>query len=334
MKRKYFVLTSLLLLALVLGACAPAVEEAAPAVEEAAPAAEEEVPAAVEEEGYTFGATYWTMNNPYFVALEAGIRSSVEANGDTLISYDPQGDVATQISQMEDLIAQEVDLIFLNPADFQGIRPALDAAEKAGIPIIVVDTPVYDIEMVEQTVWSDNYEAGKLVAEDLLTRLDSGNVVILDLPTDVSAIERYDGFVDVLEEAGGFTVLDVQNGEGSTEPSLAIMEDMIQAYGDDIDAAFGINDPSALGIFSALEAAGMTEDVLIYGVDGSPDAKMMIKDGKLTATSAQFPKLIGVIAVEQAYKLLAGETIEKEILVPVELVNSDTLSNYTLDDWE
>ena len=291
-------------------------------------------PAAKEAEGFTFGATYWTMNNPYFVALEEGIRSSVEANGDTLISYDPQGDVATQISQIEDLIAQKVDLIFLNPADYQGIRPALDAAEKAGIPIIVVDTPVYDIEMVEQTVWSDNYEAGALVAKDLLEKMDSGGVVILDLPTDVSAMERYNGFVDVLEEAGGFTILGVQNGEGSTEPSLAIMEDMIQAYGDDIDVAFGINDPSALGIYSALEAAGMANDVLIYGVDGSPDAKVMIKEGKLTATSAQFPKQIGVIAVEQAYKLLAGETIEKEILVPVELVNSVTLSNYTLDDWE
>jgi len=287
-----------------------------------------------EGEGYTFGATYWTMNNPYFVALEAGIRGAVEAKGDTLISYDPQGDQTTQIAQIEDLIAQGVDLIFLNPADWQGVRPALDAAQKAGIPIIVVDTPVYDSDLVLQTVWSDNYKAGELVAQDLLTHMTSGNVVILDLPTDKSAKERYDGFVDVLTAAGGFTILDVQNGEGSTEPSLAIMEDMIQAFGDDIDAAFGINDPSALGILSALEAAGMTDDVLVYGVDGSPDAKAMIKDGKLTATSAQFPKQIGVIAVEQAYKLLAGETIEKEILVPVELVNSATLSNYTLDDWE
>jgi len=289
---------------------------------------------AKKDEGYTFGATYWTMGNPYFIALEEGIRSVVEANGDTLISYDPQGDQATQISQIEDLIAQGVDLIFLNPADWQGVRPALDAAQKAGIPIIVVDTPVYDTDMVLQTVWSDNYKAGQLVANDLLERMSSGNVVILDLPTDKSAKERYDGFVDVIEEAGGFTILDVQNGEGSTEPSLAIMEDMIQAYGDEIDVAFGINDPSALGILSALEAAGMADDVLVYGVDGSPDAKAMIRDGKFTATAAQFPKQIGKIAAEQAYKVMAGETIEKEILVPVELVNSDTLSNFTIDDWE
>jgi ribose transport system substrate-binding protein len=286
-----------------------------------------------DKDGYTFGATYWTMNNPYFVALEAGIRAAVEANGDKLISYDPQGNQSTQISQIEDMIAQKVDLIFLNPCDYQGVRPALESAQKAGIPIIVVDTPVYDTDLVLQTVWSDNYNAGELVAEDLLTRMSSGNIVILDLPTDKSATDRYNGFVDVIEKAGGFTILDVQNGEGSTEKSLAIMDDMIQAYGDKIDVAFGINDPSALGIMSSLEAANM-KDVIIYGVDGSPDAKVMIKDGKMTATSAQFPKEIGKIAAEQAYKHLKGETIEKEIFVPVELVNAETLSNYTLDDWE
>ena len=217
-------------------------------------------------EGYTFGATYWTLNNPYFIAIEEGIRTAVEANGDTLISYDPQGDVTMQISQMEDLIAQGVDLIFLNPADWQGIRPALDSAERAGVPIIVVDTPVYDSDMVLCTVWSDNYHAGELCAEDMFSKLDSGNIIILDLPTDKSAIDRYQGFYDRVMENGNFTILDTHNGEGSTEGSMPVMEDMIQAYGDEIDVAFGINDPSALGIISALEAAGMTDQVLVYGV--------------------------------------------------------------------
>ena len=139
---------------------------------------------AKKKDGFTFGATYWTMNNPYFIALEAGIRSTVEADGHELISYDPQGDVTTQISQIEDLIAQDVDLIFLNPADWEGVRPALEAAEKAGIPIIVVDTPVYDADKVLSTVWSDNYKAGQLCAEDLMAKVDSGNIIILDLPTD------------------------------------------------------------------------------------------------------------------------------------------------------
>jgi len=285
-------------------------------------------------EGYTFGATYWTLNNPYFIAMESGIRSAVEANGDTLITYDPQGDVTVQISQIEDLIAQGVDLIFLNPAEWQGIRPALDAAERAGVPIIVVDTPVYDTDMVLSTIWSDNRKAGELCAEDLFTKMDSGNVIILDLPTDKSAIERYEGFHDKLLENGKFTILDTHNGEGSTEGSMPVMEDMIQAYGEDINVAYGINDPSALGIISALEAAGMTGKVLVYGVDGSPDGKAMIKDGKLAGTAAQFPEEMGRIAVENAYKALAGEEIPAEILIDVEMITAANLGDYTIDGWK
>lgn len=287
-----------------------------------------------EKDGYTFGATYWTMNNPYFIALEDGIRATVEADGHELISYDPQGDVTTQISQIEDLIAQDVDLIFLNPADWEGVRPALDAAEKAGIPIIVVDTPVYDSDMVLSTVWSDNYKAGQLCAEDLMSKVDSGNIIILDLPTDKSAAERYQGFYDTITANGNYTILDTHNGEGDTAASLPVMEDMIQAYGEDIDVVFAINDPSAIGAIAALEAAGMIDDVMVYSVDGSPDGKAMIQDGKLEGTAAQFPEEMGKLAVQHAYDALAGKEIPVEVFVDVEMVNSDTLANYTIDGWK
>lgn len=287
-----------------------------------------------EKEGYTFGATYWTMNNPYFIALEDGIRATVEADGHQLISYDPQGDVTTQISQIEDLIAQGVDLIFLNPADWEGVRPALDAAEKAGIPIVVVDTPVYDSDMVLSTVWSDNYKAGQLCAEDLIAKCDSGNIIILDLPTDKSASERYQGFYDTITANGNFTILDTHNGEGDTAASLPVMEDMIQAYGEDIDVVFAINDPSAIGAIAALEAAGMIDDVMVYSVDGSPDGKAMIESGKLEGTAAQFPEEMGKLAVQHAYDALAGKEIPVEVFVDVEMVNSDTLGNYTIDGWK
>ena len=285
-------------------------------------------------EGYTFGATYWTMNNPYFLALEKGIRETVEANGDTLVSYDPQGDVTKQIEQMETMVTDGVDLIFLNPAEWEGIRPGLDAAQRANVPIIVVDTPVYDSDMVLSTVWSDNYKAGALCAEDLFSRVDSGNIIILDLPTDKSAIDRYEGFYDKIVENENFKILDTHNGEGSTEDSMPVMEDMIQAFGDEITVAFGINDPSALGIIAALEANNMTDKVLVYGVDGSPDGKAMVANGKLTGTAAQFPEEMGKVAAEQAYKALAGEEIPKEILIDVEMVNAETLSNYTIDGWK
>lgn len=332
MKKQTALLLVLVLLTVMMGGCSKgeAPKEANVSQEAAGTEADKDT----KEGGYTFGATYWTMNNPYFIALEAGIREAVEANGDKLLSYDPQGDVTTQISQVEDLIAQGVDLIFLNPADWEGIRPALDAAEKANVPVIVVDTPVYDSDMVLSTVWSDNYHAGELCAEDLFSKMDSGNIIILDLPTDKSAKDRYQGFYDKIEENGNFTILDTHNGEGSTEGSMPIMDDMIQAYGDEIDVVFGINDPSAIGVIAALEAAGMTEDILVYAVDGSPDGKAMIQDGKLAGTAAQFPEEMGATAVEYAYKALNGETIPEEVFIDVEMVNAETLDNYTIDGWK
>src|SRR5690554_4472054 len=79
------------------------------------------------DEQYTFGYTCMTMNNPFFIILEKSIRDKVEANGDTLITTDPAMDVTKQINQVEDMITQGIDAIFLNPVDWEGIRPALEA---------------------------------------------------------------------------------------------------------------------------------------------------------------------------------------------------------------
>ncbi|MFA7129133.1 MAG: substrate-binding domain-containing protein, partial [Sphaerochaeta sp.] len=111
---------------------------------------------------FLFGATYMTMNNPFFVYLNDGIKGIVEAKGDKLVAYDPALDQAKQIAQIEDMIAQGVDAIFLNPVDWQGVRPALDAAKAAGIPIINVDAPVFDEDLVDCIVASNNYNAGVL----------------------------------------------------------------------------------------------------------------------------------------------------------------------------
>ncbi len=197
-----------------------------------------------------------------------------------------------------------------------------------------MDTPVYDSDKVLSTVWSDNYKAGQLCAEDLIAKVDGGNIIILDLPTDKSAADRYQGFYDTITANGNFTILDTHNGEGDTAASLPVMEDMIQAYGDDIDVVFAINDPSAIGAIAALEAAGMIDDVMVYSVDGSPDGKAMIESGKLEGTAAQFPEEMGKLAVKYAYDALAGTEIEANVFVDVEMVNSDTLANYTIDGWK
>lgn len=282
---------------------------------------------------HKFGATYMTMNNPFFIALNDGIKAVVEANGDTLVALDPALDQNKQISQIEDLIAQKVDAIFLNPVDWKGIKPALDAAKKAGIPIINVDAPVFDEDLVDCIVASDNYNAGVLVAQDVMKKLKSANVVLLEHPTAKSAIDRTKSFEDTVKDKPEYKIVAKQSSNGQLEQAMPVMENIIQAQ-KKIDVVMGLNDPTALGALAALQAANRDKDVLIYGVDGAPDAKKMVKEGKITGTAAQSPKGIGKTAADTIYKILNGEKVEKLILVPVTLITKDNVDQFGVDGWQ
>lgn len=280
-----------------------------------------------------FGATYMTMNNPFFIALNDGIEEIVEANGDKLIAFDPALDQAKQIAQIEDMISRGVKVIFLNPVDWKGVRPALEAARDAGIYIVNVDAPVYDQELVDAIVASDNYNAGVLVAEDVMKKMDSANIVLLEHPTAKSAIDRTQSFVDTTEGMNNYKIIARQSSNGQIEQAMPVMENIIQAH-KDIDVVMGLNDPTAMGALAALEAAQRDKDVLIYGVDGAPEAKQLIKDGRITATVAQSPINIGKNAAEIAYKLLDGEDVEHLTLVPVLLIDKSNVDEYGTDGWQ
>jgi ribose transport system substrate-binding protein len=283
--------------------------------------------------GHKFGATYMTMNNPFFIALNDGIKAVVEKGGDNLITLDPELDQAKQIAQIEDLISQKVDAIFLNPVDWKGVRPALEAAKAAGIPVINVDAPVFDTGLVSTIVSSDNYKAGVLVAKDVLKRLKSGNVVLLEHPTTKSGLDRTQSFVDSMKSHPEFKIVARQSSMGQLEQAMPVMENIIQAQ-PKIDVVMGVNDPTAIGALAALRSANREKDVLVYGVDGAPDAKKMIKEGKLTASAAQSPKTIGKIAAESAYKILAKQKVEPLILVPVFLIDKTNVDKYGVEGWQ
>lgn len=274
-----------------------------------------------------FGASFMTLNNPYFVELKEGLKDVIESNGDKLISLDPQLDIQKQIAVVEDLIEQKVDGIFLNPTDWKAIRPALESAKKAGIPVYVVDAPVYDEALVKTTVVSDNWNAGTLCALHLTQTLGitKGNIVILEHPSAKSAMERTDSFLQEISKYPNLKVIAKKSSDGQLEIAMSIMEKIIKENGE-ITAIMAENDPTALGVIAALERSGKLNEVkAIYGVDGSSDALTLIRTGKLTATVAQYPKEIGRIAAETAYKSMKGEEVPKEIKVPVKLLTKDNL---------
>lgn len=287
-----------------------------------------------DEPSYLFGATYMTMNNPFFVALNDGIMEVLESRGDKLITLDPALDMGKQISQINDMIEQGVDLIFLNPVDWQEVKPALAAAEAAGIPIINVDSPVFDDEMVASVVTSDNYRAGELIAHDVHKRVGpEARIIILEHPETKSGIDRTRAFVDTVSHYPGFEIVARYDAFGQLESTMPVMENILR-QGLDFNVVMCTNDPSAIGAIAALLAAKQEEGIFVYGVDGSPNGKKMVKEGKLTATVAQSPMSIGRTAAEKAYELLEGKPVTHEILVPVELIDSTNVDLFGLDGWQ
>ena len=283
--------------------------------------------------GKKFGATYMTLNNPFFIALNDGIKAVTDKSGDKLITLDPALDQAKQIAEIEDLIAQKVDAIFLNPVDWKGVRPALEAAKAAGIPVINVDAPVFDTSLVATVVASDNYKAGVLVAQDVMKRMKSANVVLLEHPTAKSAIDRTQSFVDTIKGHASYKIVARQSSMGQLEQAMPVMENILQAN-PKIDVVMGLNDPTAMGALAALRSASRENGVLIYGVDGAPDAKKMIQEGKMTATAAQSPKGIGKLAAESAYKLLGHQAVPALQLVPVFLIDKTNVAKFGVNGWQ
>jgi len=287
----------------------------------------------VSASGLKFGSCLMTLNNPFFIALNNGIKAVVEAHGDRLVTLDPALDQGRQLAEMEDLISQKVSAIFLTPVDWKAVRPALELARKAGIPIINVDAPVFDTDLVACVVASDNYKAGVLVAQDVLKRLKSANVVLLEHPTTKSGIDRTQSFVDKTKDNPNIRVVARQSSNGQLEQAMPAMEKIIQDQ-KKIDVVMGINDPTSMGALAALQAAKRDKGVLIYGVDGAPDAKKLIREGKMTATAAQSPMSIGQTAAETAYHILKGETVQKTILIPVFLIDKNNVDQYGVDGWQ
>lgn len=284
------------------------------------------------QEPKKFGATYMTMNNPYFIALNESIREGIEANGDVLITRDPAQNQDRQNAQIKEMIDEGVTAIFLNPVDWTEVSEALELCKEAGVAVFNVDTNVYKKDMVESIIWSDNYQAGVQCAEDMMKKKEKADILIMKHYNVQSTNERVQGFLDTIEGHDEYKIVD----EITTTSEFEVaMEEMDRILDKDLkfDVVLGGNDPTALGALAGLQSNHVTEKILIYGIDGSPDAKEMIKKGYLEGTSSQQPVKMGKKAVETAYKYLRGEPVEKDIMIDVIMITNENLNDFDIDGW-
>ncbi len=279
------------------------------------------------------GATYMTMNNPFYSVIDEELRLVIESRGDILLTRDPALSQEKQNEQIQDLLEEGIDLLVLNPVNFQEITPMLETVKAYGIPVVVVDSQVSDPSLVACTIASDNYRAGVLCAEHLIESRLEANIALLEHPSAQSAVDRISGFCDTIEQHAGYNVVARGSCDGQLELAMPVMRDMLEKHAD-INVVMALNDPSALGAMAAMEEHDMLLGTSVYGVDGAPEAKTMIMEGAMTATIAQFPIRIGQRTAQIVYQILSGEAYEDEITVPVELVTSDNVNQFDIDGWQ
>ncbi|MCI8813704.1 MAG: sugar ABC transporter substrate-binding protein [Lachnospiraceae bacterium] len=280
-----------------------------------------------------FGATYMTMNNPYFSALNESIREVVESNGDILITRDPAQDQKRQNAQIQEMLDEGVAGIFVNPVDWEEITPALQACHEAQVPVFNVDTDVKEPKYVATVIQSDNYQAGVQCARDMMAKRDSARIVIMNHYNIRSTIQRVQGFLDTIEGHPAYQVVEEKSTTSELEVAMEVMKQILDT---DLkfDVVLGGNDPTALGALAALQMCHVEDRVMIYGIDGSPDSKAMIQQGYMEGTSAQRPIRMGRISAQAAYNYLEGKKIKKNITVEVTLITRDNLDEFDVDGWQ
>ena len=270
------------------------------------------------------GLAISTMNNPFFVTLAEGAQAEANKLGVTLKMADAGDDTAKQAADIEDLVNAGISVLLVNPVDSDAVGSAVEYAISKGVKVISVDRAVNGVE-IDCQIASDNVLGAELATQFIVDQLGEGAVVAeLEGVTGASAaIDRSAGFHNVADAK--LKVAASQTANFDRAEGMAVMENMLQANGD-IQGVFAANDEMALGALEAVSGAG--KDILVVGFDATDDAIEAIKAGRMGATVAQQPALIGATAVQNAVKLMNGETIEKSCPVEVTLVTAENVDTF------
>ena len=283
--------------------------------------------------GYLIGASYMTMNNEFYKILNEEISSRAELEQDQMILRDPALDADRQIEQIDAMIQMGIDVLVVTPVDWKSLSDILQKAEEQGIFIVVVDSNLEDESLADCTITSDNYNAGRMVGEYFLKENETAELVVMTHDAAKSGQDRVQGFLDVVEHREGIHIVEKINCDGQLEIAMPRMQRIIEE-GAVFDSVFCLNDLAGVGVVAALDDGGMLDRVNVYGIDASPDAKALIKEGMMSASAAQFPSRIGRKAADVIYQLLEGGTVDKSVLVPVELVTGENVEQYRIDRWQ
>ena len=270
-----------------------------------------------------------TLNNQFFIDMEAGAKAAADSLGIELIVQAPEReiDVERQMQIVENLIQRNVKVLLLVPNGSKEIVPAVVKANAATIPVVVVDTRVdaatltADGGRVTTFIGSDNEDGGRMAGVFLIERLGGkAKVAVLEgVPGHETADARLRGFRKALAASPTMQIVASQPANMERDQAFNVTQNILQAH-PDITALFACNDVMALGALEAIQAAGKATAISVVGFDAQDDARKAISEKRMAATIAQNPREMGRLAVLTAWRLIRGEAVPVEQPVAISLV--------------
>ncbi len=329
----WFMLALLLIVGLAASGCTVAAPSAAPAAapaEATEAAAEEAAPAAG---GDAAKVALVTINQQalFFNQMIAGAQAAADAGGAELIVFNANNDPAAQNTAIENYVQQGVDAVIIVAIDVNGVKPALDIAKGAGIPVIAVDAVIPDGPQDVQ-IGVDNKGAGGEIGAyvfDYVANNMDGAAKIGIVGALNSAIQnlRTDGFNEALTGNDGIEVVDTVDGRNIQDNALSAAENLITGN-PEMAIVYATGEPALIGAISAVESQSATDRVKVFGWDLTAQAINAIDGGYVVAVVQQDPETEGKVAVESALKMLAGESVEPVINVPITIVTSENVDQF------
>ena len=276
-----------------------------------------------------------TMNNEYFITMVNAAKVEAEELGVKLLVQAGQthGSADEQLRIIEDMITREVDAICVVPSSSTGLISAIKKAQKAGIPVVNIDTRIDPNAIAEAGldpvpyIGTNNYDGAKMGGEYAIEKLKiSGSkvAILTGITGQQNAADRKNGFRDAV--AGKVEIVAEQTANWEVEQGYNVFQNILQAN-PDITFVFASNDNMGLGAGRAIKEAGRN-NIIVMGYDAVSAALTAVEEGSMAATVAQFPAEMGIEGVRAAIKLINGGSIPNITYTKTEVIDSSNVASF------
>lgn len=281
-----------------------------------------------DEDKMTVGMVIINQEALFFTQMVEGAQAKADELGIELAIYNANNDPVKQNNAIQDFVSEGVDAIIVNAIDTNGIIPAMQDADKAGIPVISVDSIVED-ESVSVQIGVDNRKASEELAayfNEFAPGHWDGEVQlgVVGALNSTIQVNRQDGFTETVENVN---IVNIVDGENVQEKALTASESLFTGN-PDLHAVFATGEPALIGATSAVRSQGKEDDILMFGWDLSQQAVEGIDEGWVEAVVQQHPEEYGSTAVQYALDLSEGNEVDSFVDVPATIVTSDNVDDF------